>query len=124
MMANLWGDNFFNPATTKMWFTKPTDADGKPLERAFNMFVLDPIFKIFEATVNFQKDKLFPVIDKLEVRLTQEERDLEGKAFLRVVMRKLLPAGNSPLKMIVIHLPSASVPRRYRVETLRRSTRR
>ncbi|KAH9065612.1 P-loop containing nucleoside triphosphate hydrolase protein [Lactarius vividus] len=117
MMAKLWGDNFFNPATKK-WSTKPTDADGKPLERAFNQFVLDPIFKIFEFVMNFQKDKIGPVLEKLDIKLAQDERDLEGKALLKVIMRKFLPAGDSLLEMIVINLPSPATAQRYRVETL------
>ncbi|CAE6485092.1 translation elongation factor 2 [Rhizoctonia solani] len=117
MMAKLWGDNFFNPATKK-WSTKNTDADGKPLERAFNMFVLDPIFKIFDAVMNYKKETITPMLEKLEVKLAPEERDLEGKALLKVVMRKFLPAGDSLLEMIVINLPSPATAQRYRVETL------
>ena len=117
MMAKLWGDNFFNP-TTKKWGTKSTDADGKPLERAFNQFVLDPIFKIFESVMNFQKDKIAPMLEKLNVKLAQDERELEGKALLKVIMRKFLPAGDSLLEMIVINLPSPATAQRYRVETL------
>jgi elongation factor 2 len=117
MMAKLWGDNFFNPATKK-WSTKPTDADGKPLERAFNQFVLDPIFKIFEFVMNFQKEKIAPMLEKLDVKLAQDERELEGKALLKVIMRKFLPAGDSLLEMIVINLPSPATAQRYRVETL------
>jgi len=117
MMAKLWGDNFFNP-TTKKWSTKSTDADGKPLERAFNQFVLDPIFKIFESVMNFQKEKIAPMLEKLNVKLLQEERELEGKALLKVIMRKFLPAGDSLLEMIVINLPSPATAQRYRVETL------
>ena len=41
------GDNYFNPYTKK-WTTKDNH-EGKPLERAFNQFILDPIFKIFSA---------------------------------------------------------------------------
>ncbi|KAJ7837417.1 P-loop containing nucleoside triphosphate hydrolase protein [Mycena olivaceomarginata] len=67
MMARLWGDNFFNPATRK-WSTKGTADDGK--------------------------------------------------ALLKVVMRKFLPAGDSLLEMIVINLPSPATAQRYRVETL------
>ncbi|KAK0455903.1 P-loop containing nucleoside triphosphate hydrolase protein [Armillaria borealis] len=100
MMAKLWGDNFFNPATRK-WTTKSTGADGKPLERAFNMFVLDPIFKIFDSVMNFKKDAIGPMLEKLDV-----------------VMRKFLPAGDSLLEMIVINLPSPATAQRYRVETL------
>ncbi|KAI9444674.1 P-loop containing nucleoside triphosphate hydrolase protein [Lactarius indigo] len=117
MMAKLWGDNFFNPATKK-WSTKPTDADGKPLERAFNQFVLDPIFKIFESVMNFQKEKIGPMLEKLDIKLAQNERELEGKALLKVIMRKFLPAGDSLLEMIVINLPSPATAQRYRVETL------
>ncbi|OSX66895.1 hypothetical protein POSPLADRAFT_1175599 [Postia placenta MAD-698-R-SB12] len=117
MMAKLWGDNYFNP-TTRKWTTKDTDNDGKQLERAFNMFVLDPIFKIFDAVMNFKKDAIGPMLEKLDIKLAQEERDLEGKALLKVVMRKFLPAGDSMLEMIVINLPSPKTAQRYRVETL------
>jgi elongation factor 2 len=117
MMARLWGDNFFNPATRK-WSNKQTDEKGKPLERAFNMFVLDPIFKIFDAVMNFKKDAINSMVEKLEIKLLPEERDLEGKTLLKVIMRKFLPAGDSLLEMIVINLPSPATAQRYRVETL------
>ncbi|KAI0825004.1 eukaryotic translation elongation factor 2 [Trametes gibbosa] len=117
MMLKLWGDNFFNPATKK-WTTKNTDADGKPLERAFNMFVLDPIFRIFDAVMNFKKDAVTSMCQKLDIKLDQDERDLEGKPLLKVIMRKFLPAGDSLLEMIVINLPSPATAQRYRVETL------
>ncbi|TFY79365.1 hypothetical protein EWM64_g4650 [Hericium alpestre] len=117
MMAKLWGENYFNPATKK-WTTKGNDADGKPLERAFNKFVLDPIFMVFDAVMNFKKDKIGPMLEKLDVKLAQDERDLEGKGLLKVVMRKFLPAGDSLLEMIVINLPSPATAQRYRVETL------
>lgn len=117
MMQKLWGDNFFNPATRK-WTTKGTTEDGKELERAFNMFVLDPIFRIFDAVNNFKKDAIEPMLNKLEIKLTQEERDLEGKPLLKVIMRKFLPAGDSLLEMIVINLPSPATAQRYRVESL------
>ncbi|KIY47196.1 P-loop containing nucleoside triphosphate hydrolase protein [Fistulina hepatica ATCC 64428] len=116
MMAKLWGDNFFNPHTRK-WTTKPLH-EGKPLERAFNSFVLDPIYKIFDAVMNFKKDALGPMLDKLDVKLAQKERELEGKALLKVIMRKFLPAGDSMLEMVVINLPSPATAQRYRVETL------
>ena len=117
LLAKLWGDNYFNPATRK-WSTKSADADGKPLERSFNMFVLEPIFKIFDSVMNFKKDQIGPICEKLDVKLTSEEQDLEGKALLKVIMRKFLPAGDSLLEMIVINLPSPATAQRYRVETL------
>ncbi|GAA96168.1 hypothetical protein E5Q_02829 [Mixia osmundae IAM 14324] len=117
MMGKLWGDNFFNPKTKK-WTTKNTGADGEVLERAFNMFILDPIFKIFDSVMNFKKDAIMPMLEKLEVKLTSEEKDQEGKALLKSIMRKFLPAGDSLLEMIVINLPSPLTAQKYRVENL------
>ncbi|KAF9082403.1 Elongation factor 2, partial [Mortierella sp. AD031] len=117
MMAKLWGENYFNPATKK-WTTKSTDADGKPLERAFNMFVLDPIFKLFDTTMNKKKDDIFPLLEKLEIVLKSDEKDLEGKQLLKTVMKKFLPAGEALMEMLVIHLPSPITAQKYRVENL------
>ncbi|KAI9608746.1 hypothetical protein H4Q26_004933 [Puccinia striiformis f. sp. tritici PST-130] len=117
MMARLWGDNYFNPKTKK-WVKNAIDADGNTLERAFNMFVLEPIFKIFDSVMNFKKDQAMTLIDKLEVKLTSDERDAEGKALLKIIMRKFLPAGDSLLDMICVHLPSPITAQKYRVETL------
>lgn len=70
------------------------------------MFVLDPIFKIFEACMNNKKEPLFNMLEKLEINMKSDEKDLDGKALLKVVMKKFLPAGDSLLEMIVINLPS------------------
>lgn len=117
MMSKLWGDNYFNPATKK-WTTNSAGADGKSLERAFNMFVLDPIFRVFDAVMNFKKDAIAPMLAKLDVKLAPEEVDLEGKPLLKVIMRKFLPAAEALLEMIVINLPSPATAQKYRVETL------
>lgn len=117
LMPKLWGDSYFNPKTKK-WSSKAQDADGNQLERGFNMFVLDPIFKIFDAVMNFKKDAIPTLLEKLEINLTSDEKDLEGKALLKVIMRKFLPAGDSLLEMIVINLPSPVTAQAYRVETL------
>ncbi|KAG1746303.1 hypothetical protein EDD22DRAFT_1004586 [Suillus occidentalis] len=116
LLAKLWGDNFFNPVTRK-WGTKSSDADGKPLERSLNMFVLEPIFKIFDAVMNF-KDQIGLICEKLDVKLTSDEQDLKGKALLKAIMRKFLPTGDSLLEMIIINLPSPVTAQRYRVKTL------
>ncbi|KAF9143822.1 Elongation factor 2 [Mortierella sp. GBA39] len=117
MMEKLWGENYFNPATKK-WTTKSNDAAGKPLERAFNMFVLDPIFKLFDSIMNFKKDIAFKMLEKLEITLKNDEKEMEGKLLLKTVMKKFLPAGEALLEMIVIHLPSPVTAQKYRVENL------
>ena len=117
MMDRLWGDHFFNPKTKK-WTSKETDADGKPLERAFNMFILDPIFRLFSAIMNFKKEETTSLLEKLEIVLKGDEKELEGKALLKIVMRKFLPAADAMLEMIVIHLPSPVTAQNYRAEQL------
>lgn len=117
MMERLWGDSFFNPKTKK-WTNKDKDADGKQLDRAFNTFVLDPIFRIFAAIMNFKKDEIPTLLEKLDIQLKNEEKELEGKALLKVVMRKFLPAADALMEMIVIHLPSPVTAQNYRAVTL------
>ncbi|KAF9136254.1 Elongation factor 2 [Mortierella sp. 14UC] len=117
MMAKLWGENYFNP-TTKKWTTKSADADGKPLERAFNMFVLDPIFKLFDTTMNKKKEDVWPLLEKLDIVLKSDEKDFEGKQLLKTVMKKFLPAGEALMEMLVIHLPSPITAQNYRVQNL------
>ncbi|TGZ77275.1 elongation factor 2 [Ascodesmis nigricans] len=116
MMERLWGDNFFNPKTKK--WTKTESYEGKNLERAFNQFILDPIFRIFAAIMNFKKEETTTLLEKLEIVLKGDEKDLEGKALLKVVMRKFLPAADALLEMIVMHLPSPVTAQKYRAETL------
>ncbi|KAF9285731.1 Elongation factor 2 [Mortierella alpina] len=117
MMTKLWGENYFNPVTKK-WTTKNVDADGKPLERAFNMFVLDPIFKLFDTSMNKKKEDVYPILEKLDITLKTEEKDYEGKLLLKTIMKKFLPAGEALMEMLVIHLPSPITAQKYRVQNL------
>ncbi|KAF2668874.1 elongation factor 2 [Microthyrium microscopicum] len=113
MMSRLWGDQWFNPKTKKWTTTAP---DG--VERSFNSFVLDPIYKIFNAVMNVKKDEVLKLVNALDIKLTNDEKDLEGKAQLKVVMRKFLPAADALLEMMILHLPSPAQAQKYRMETL------
>ena len=55
---------------------------------------------------------------KLNIKLSSEERELEGKPLLKKVMQKWLPAGETLLQMITIHLPSPVTAQKYRMELL------
>ncbi|KAL1305378.1 hypothetical protein AAFC00_002272 [Neodothiora populina] len=115
MMDRLWGDNFFNPKTKKWSKNGGDDIEGT---RAFNQFILDPIFRIFSAVMNFKTDQIPTLLEKLEIKLTGDEKSLEGKQLLKVVMKKFLPAADALLEMMVLHLPSPLTAQKYRMETL------
>ncbi|XP_067110107.1 elongation factor 2b-like [Osmerus mordax] len=117
MMKKLWGDRFFDTDANK--FSKsPTGADGKKFPRTFTQLVLDPIFKVFDAIMKFNKEETAKLIDKLDIKLDPEDKDKEGKPLLKAVMRKWLPAGEALLQMITIHLPSPVTAQKYRCDML------
>merc|ERR1712050_43729 len=121
MMKKLWGESFFNPKTKK--WSKEKAADNK---RSFCMYVLDPIYMVFDAIMNFKKEQTEKLLGKLTTAsgklvkdvLKTEEKELEGKPLMKVVMRNWLPAGEAMFQMIVIHLPSPVTAQKYRAELL------
>ncbi|KAK0413175.1 hypothetical protein QR680_006644 [Steinernema hermaphroditum] len=113
LMRNLWGDRFFN-LKTKKWSSSQEDGS----KRGFCQFVLDPIFKVFDAVMNIKKDETAKLLEKLNIKLSNDEKDLEGKPLMKVMMRKWLPAGDTMLQMICIHLPSPVTAQKYRMEML------
>lgn len=88
------------------------------MERAFNQFILDPIFRIFNAVMNFKKDEIPTLLEKLNIKLSSDDRDKEGKQLLKVIMRTFLPAADALMEMMILHLPSPVTAQKYRAETL------
>jgi elongation factor 2 len=117
LMARLWGDNYFDPEGKK-WTSNNTSVSGKPLARAFCQFILEPIYQLARSIMDGDKEKYLKMVSQLQITLGPEDLELEGKALLKVVMRKFLPAAEAILEMIVIHLPSPLIAQRYRVENL------
>jgi len=115
MMERLWGDNFFNHKTKK-WTTSSEEG----VERAFNSFVLEPIYQLFTALMHPKPDseKITKMLEKLEISLKGEEKEQTGKVLLKTVMRKFLPAGDAILEMMVLHLPPPTIAQAYRLDNL------
>jgi len=116
LMKRFWGNNFYN-AQEKKWST----SNEAGYVRGFNQFVLDPIFKVFSSIMNFRKEEYLKLIEKLNVKIPSEDKDkLEegGKPLMKTVMKSWLPAGDTLLAMIAIHLPSPVTAQKYRTEML------
>jgi elongation factor 2 len=114
MMKKLWGDWYFD-SSRKVWTTSDK---GGTLERAFCQFIATPITTLFEAIMAEKHGKVKKMLKAIGVELKTEEKELVGKQLLKRVMQKWLPAGDTVLEMIVLHLPSPSKAQKYRVETL------
>ncbi|XP_037625465.1 elongation factor 2-like [Sebastes umbrosus] len=117
MMKKLWGDRFFDASTGK-FLKSANGADGTKFPRTFVALILDPIYKVFDAIMKFNKEETAKLIEKLEIKLDTEDKEKEGKPLLKAVMRRWLPAGEALLQMITIHLPSPVTAQKYRCELL------
>lgn len=112
LMRKLWGDNFYNEKEKK-W-----SKDANAGDRGFVKYILTPIYHVFNTCMKSPKEKSLALAEKMGVKLTAEDKELEEKPLLKVIMRKWLPAGDAMLQMIVIHLPSPVTAQRYRMENL------
>jgi len=117
MAQRLWGDSYFD-ADAKKWSSNSESAAGKPMQRAFCKFILDPIYQIFNACMQDNTEKLNKYLGVVGVTLNSEERTLQQKKLLKCVMQKWLPADEALMEMMVLHLPSPAKAQRYRVENL------
>jgi elongation factor 2 len=114
MMERLWGENFFN-AERKTWSTNFTGAGQK---RGFCQFVMEPIVQLIRAVVNEDTAKYEKMLTGLNINLTQEDRSLTGRDFMKRVMQKWIPAAECLIQMVIKHLPSPVAAQKYRCETL------
>ena len=69
LMKRFWGDQFYN-AKEKKW--SKTKSDN--YVRGFCQFILDPIYKVFDAVMNFKKEETQKLIEKLQIKLEGEEK--------------------------------------------------
>ncbi|XP_078431914.1 elongation factor 2-like [Wolffia australiana] len=115
MIKKLWGENYFD-RKTKKWTTENTGS--QTCKRGFVQFCYEPIQQILAVCMANQKDKLWPNLERLNVTLKPEEKELTGEALMKHVIQAWLPAGKALLEMTIFHLPSPSQAQKYRVENL------
>uniref|UniRef100_A0A672YVE3 Elongation factor 2-like n=1 Tax=Sphaeramia orbicularis TaxID=375764 RepID=A0A672YVE3_9TELE len=80
--------------------------------------LFDVPFQVFDAIMGFKKEETAKLIQKLDIKLDNDDKDKEGKPLMKAVMRRWLPAGEALLQMITIHLPSPVTAQKYRCELL------
>jgi len=115
LMKRLWGDQFYNPKAPKdKWIKESREG----YDRGFSKYILEPIYKVFQYCKEKPKEEIFELTTKLGIKLTSDEKDFEGKVLLKTIMRKWLPAGDTLLQMITMHLPSPVIAQKYRMEML------
>jgi elongation factor 2 len=64
------------------------------------------------------KDQYEKMLVTLGVELSQDDKCLEGKHLLKAAMSKWLPAADTLLEMMVLHLPSPRTAQKYRTSYL------
>ena len=114
LMKKLWGDNFYD-AKNKKWVKSACKTAPK---RAFVQFIMDPIYRVFDVIMNEKADQIPSLFEKLNVKLAKEDREQVGKPLMKAFMRTWLPAGDTLLQMIALHLPSPVTAQAYRCELL------
>merc|ERR1719234_2870763 len=114
MMKHLWGDYFFD-AKNKKWVKS---ASATAPKRGFVQWILDPIYKAFKNIMEEKDDEVAKIMKVCGVVLKGDDKDLKGKPLLKCFMRNWLPAGETLLQMIAIHLPSPLTAQNYRMEQL------
>merc|ERR1711962_1222014 len=58
------------------------------------------------------------LLKALDIKLSHDDEQMEGKPLMKCVMRTRLPAGDAMFMMICIHLPSPVTAQKYRTEML------
>merc|ERR1712232_1269392 len=73
---------------------------------------------LFEAVMAEKHGKVKKMLKAIGVEMKGDEKEYTGKQLLKRVMQKWLPAGDTVLEMIVLHLPSPVKAQSYRVDGL------
>jgi elongation factor 2 len=110
LMKKFWDDNYFSPA--KKGFTTEND-DGK-LIRCFVQFIMTPIIQLIRACMNSELDKVWSMLDKLEIVLTTEQKERRLKDLMKIVCQKWINAAEALIEMIIMKLPSPKKAQAYR----------
>ncbi|CAI9741869.1 kDa U5 small nuclear ribonucleoprotein component-like [Octopus vulgaris] len=108
----LWGDIYFN-SKTRRFTKKPPHSTS---QRSFVEFILEPMYKIFAQIVGDVDENLPSVCEELGISLTKEERKINVRPLLRVVMKRFFGEFIGFTDMCVEHIPSPAANAHTKVE--------
>ncbi|GJW28527.1 elongation factor-like GTPase 1 [Tanacetum coccineum] len=116
----LWGPRYFIPKT-KMIVGKKGLALGSKARPMFVQFVLEPLWQVYEATLDTNGDK--GILEKLikSFNLSVPPRELQNqdpKFVLQSVMSRWLPLSDAILSMVVKHMPDPVTAQSFRISRL------
>lgn len=70
---------------------------------------MEPIIKLARAIIEGNTEQMDKMMKSVGVALKSDEKEITGKALLKIVMSRWLNAADIILEMMVLHLPSPIV---------------
>jgi len=116
LMSQLWGEKYFDPITNKIG--SKNEANGKPLQRTFCKFILQPILDLIKAINTKSVPKYTKMFSSLGIKMNKNELELAEKEIYKLAMKRFLPLADALLDGIVCHLPNPIKAQKYRYTTL------
>ena len=117
MIEKLWGENYLDKKN-KLWRTVPESVDGEPLQRAFNVFIMELIIRLARNCMESNIEAVTKMIEPLGIVLKAEDKELKGKNLLKNVFQKWINSADMLLELIITKLPSPRKAQAYRAAHL------
>ncbi|KAJ6648755.1 Eukaryotic translation elongation factor 2, partial [Pseudolycoriella hygida] len=113
MAEKLW-DHFYS-FTEKKWTKSRRDDSYKP---SFVQFILEPIHKLYEEIANNNRTEIEKILLKLNIQLSDHEKEKSGESLRRKIMSKWCPVSDNILPLVLTHLPSPIDAQKYRFDVI------
>ena len=117
LMKQLWGEKYFDPETKKIT-TSSVGSNGKPLERTFCKFVMQPLLDMIGSIINKKTEEYTSKFNSLGIKMSSTELASAEKDIYKIAMKRFLPLADTLLDNIIAHLPSPKKAQQYRYKTL------